>query len=266
MLAQLADEVQYLLPVADQKLPLNACIGKKISIQFLGVIACTCCGRKIKKSYNQGYCYPCFRDLARCDRCMMSPELCHFHQGTCREPDWGRAYCMQPHLVYLANSSGIKVGITHKENIPSRWIDQGAVQALALIEVSTRKQSGLLEDLIRQRVPDKTNWRTMLKGNIVQLDLLKERARLLEEFTSQLDKLALNEPFAQEPFRIIEQSKPLSITYPVLAWPEKVVALSLDRQSQISGRLMGIKGQYLILDCGVFNLRKHAGYRVRIEL
>ena len=140
------------------------------------------------------------------------------------------------------------------------------MQALALIEVATRRQSGLLEDLIRQRVPDKTNWRTMLKGNIVQLDLLEERARLLEEFTGQLDKLALDEPFAQEPFRIIEHSEPLSITYPVLAWPEKVVALSLDRQSQVSGRLMGIKGQYLMLDCGVFNLRKHAGYRVRIEL
>lgn len=266
MQPRLDDEVQYVLPVADQKLWLNPHIGNTISIRFPGVIECICCGRRTKKSFNQGYCYPCFRDLARCDRCIVSPQLCHFHLGTCRELDWGQAHCMQSHLVYLANSSGIKVGITRKENIPERWIDQGAVQALPLMEVSTRRQSGFLEDLIRQQVPDKTNWRTMLKGNIVPLDLLAEKERLLAIFAEQLEELALDEVFAQQPFRVIEQARPVSITYPVLVWPQKVVALSLDRQPQVRGKLMGIKGQYLILDCGVFNVRKHAGYQVTIAL
>ena len=115
MEVELADPVSYHLMFGDEKLSLNQLIGREISIEFLQEIVCLGCAREIKKSYNQGYCYVCFKQLARNDRCVMNPHLCHFAKGTCREPDWGLAHCMQPHIVYLAQTSGLKVGIT---NVP----------------------------------------------------------------------------------------------------------------------------------------------------
>ena len=128
MAAQLDAPVQYSFRLGDELLPVNPLIGKSLRLEFLGAIHCTHCGRKTKSSYSQGYCYPCMQKLAQCDICIMSPERCHYEAGTCREPSWGEQFCMTDHIVYLANSSGIKVGITRATQIPTRWIDQGAVQ------------------------------------------------------------------------------------------------------------------------------------------
>ncbi|MEQ8514948.1 MAG: DUF2797 domain-containing protein, partial [Chromatocurvus sp.] len=126
----LADTVQYRLPLGDSETPLNDWIGRTLRLSFLGDIHCIYCDRKTRKSFSQGYCYPCFKRLARCDSCIVKPETCHFFAGTCREPEWGEANCMIDHVVYLANTSGIKVGITRGSQVPTRWMDQGATQAL----------------------------------------------------------------------------------------------------------------------------------------
>ena len=130
MTTQLAEPVQYRLPVGDAELELNPLLGQRLELRYSGRIFCVNCQKKTAKSFNQGYCYPCFIKLAQCDMCIMKPETCHYAAGTCREPSWGEEFCFQPHIVYLANSSGIKVGITRQTQIPTRWIDQGAVQAL----------------------------------------------------------------------------------------------------------------------------------------
>ncbi len=127
-----ASPVRYFMRFNELEVEMNPLIGRPVTLAFSGRIQCIACGRVSKKSFNQGYCFPCFRSLARCDRCIVSPELCHFHLGTCREPDWGQANCMQPHVIYLANSSGVKVGITRRSQLPTRWIDQGAVEAVPL--------------------------------------------------------------------------------------------------------------------------------------
>ena len=58
----------------------------------------------------------------------------------------------------------------------------------------------------------------------------------------------------------------LEIKYPVLAYPEKVKSIKLDSTPIIESKLMGIRGQYLLLDEGqVINLRSHAGYRIKME-
>ena len=142
MKSRLEQPVSYKIPLGDNEVPLNPLIAKKIKLEYSGNIFCVNCGRKSNKSFNQGYCYPCFQKLAQCDSCIIHPEKCHFDQGTCREPVWGEKYCMQDHIVYLANSSGLKIGITRATQIPTRWIDQGATQALAIIRVRTRLQSG----------------------------------------------------------------------------------------------------------------------------
>ncbi|WP_153944945.1 DUF2797 domain-containing protein, partial [Acinetobacter baumannii] len=70
-------------------------------------------------------------------------------------------HCMIPHYVYLALSSGVKVGLTRKNNEKKRWVDQGAVRAIPIAEVPTRKMAGELEVYLTQYVADKTDWRKM---------------------------------------------------------------------------------------------------------
>ena len=164
MKTSLSSPVSYQLPVDDLLLDMNALIGECITLSFNGVIHCQHCGRKTRKSYAQGYCYPCMISLAQCDTCIMSPEKCHFAAGTCREPDWAETHCMIEHIVYLANSSGIKVGITRHSQVPTRWIDQGAAQALPIFRTQSRLLSGLVEVIFKQHIADKTDWRKMLKN------------------------------------------------------------------------------------------------------
>lgn len=264
MKTSLDGNVQYQLPLDDQLLPLNDLLGTSIQISYTGAIQCTHCGRRSKKSFNQGYCYPCFSKLAQCDVCIVSPEKCHYDQGTCREPQWGEQHCMTGHIVYLANSSGIKVGITRESQLPTRWIDQGAVQALPIMRVSTRQQSGLVEDLLRQHVADKTNWRTMLKGNNPPVDLPSKRDELYERCRDGLT--VLEQQFGLQAFQRLENIETLNIEYPVLEYPTKVASHNMDKNPLVEGTLMGIKGQYLILDTGVINIRKYTAYHVEVAL
>lgn len=254
--------VDYQLPVGEQLLPLNELLGHRLSMEYLGEIHCCHCGRKTKKSFNQGYCYPCFRKLPQCDSCIVSPEKCHYHQGTCRDPAWGEQFCMTEHIVYLANSSGLKVGITRASQVPTRWIDQGASQAMAFIRVSTRQQSGFLEVLFKEFVNDRTNWRAILKGPAESLDLLTSAHDLLAMNASRITEL--QEQFGIQAIQPVESSTVLAIDYPVLEYPTKVTSQSFDKQTLIEGTLLGIKGQYLLLDTGVINIRKHTAYQVRV--
>ena len=254
--------VDYQLPVGEQLLPLNELLGHRLSMEYLGEIHCCHCGRKTKKSFNQGYCYPCFRKLPQCDSCIVSPEKCHYHQGTCRDPAWGEQFCMTEHIVYLANSSGLKVGITRASQVPTRWIDQGASQAMAFIRVGTRQQSGFLEVLFKEFVNDRTNWRAMLKGPAESLDLLTSAHDLLALNASRITEL--QEQFGIQAIVPVASSTVLAIDYPVLEYPTKVTSQSFDKQALIEGTLLGIKGQYLLLDTGVINIRKHTAYQVRV--
>jgi len=192
----------------------------------------------------------------------MKPETCHYEQGTCREPEWGEAVCMQDHIVYLANSSGLKVGITRIGQVPTRWIDQGATQAVAIFRVKTRYQSGLVEVMFKNHVSDRTDWRKMLKGVAEPLDLAAERERLLAECAAEIEKL--QQQFGVDAIQILPAEPVLSIDYPVQQYPSKVSSLNFDKTAEISGELKGIKGQYLILDIGVINIRKFSGYQIEM--
>ena len=254
--------IAYKLPIGDSLIPLNELIGKTLKLSSLGVINCINCGRKTNKSFSQGYCYPCMKKLARCDVCIVSPEKCHYHEGTCREPEWGEQNCMRRHYVYLANSSGVKVGITRGENIPKRWIDQGAVQALPIFAVATRYQSGLLETILKQHVADKTNWRTMLKGGNPLLDLYIKRDQLLAECGDAI--LELQERFGLQDIQPCGDAECFEFDFPVLEYPVKIVSHNLDKNPHVEGQLLGIKGQYLIFDTGVINIRKYTGYQAEL--
>ena len=265
MHTQLVDgKAQYELTLNGDALAMHEYIGRALHIEFLDEIHCVACGRLTKKSFQNGYCFPCTQRLAQCDLCIVKPERCHHHLGTCREPEWGDQHCMQAHYVYLANSSGIKVGITRGSNIPHRWIDQGASQALPIAQVATRRISGLLEVAIAQHVNDKTNWRKMLKGSPEPVDLPALRDQLLAQVQTEI--ATIQQDHGEEALILLPDEAVVDITYPVEQYLEKITSMNLDKTPTFSGMLLGIKGQYLIFDCGVMNVRKFAGYHVRLSV
>jgi hypothetical protein len=233
-------------------IPLNAQIGKGLAITFDGNIVCRYCQKVGRRSFAGGYCYDCFKTLARCDLCVMSPDRCHYHLGTCREPEWGDSFCMHPHLVYLANTSGTKVGITRKGFELGRWLDQGAIQAVAILEVSTRRAAGLAEVEIGRLLPDRTEWRKMVRRDVPELDLLATLDYLRQADLQLATECKWLNPTEVERFQ-----------YPFSDVQGRVESLKL-APGTIEGDLVGIKGQYLLLTSGALNIRQHAGYQVQV--
>ena len=261
--------VHYQLPLASiekhgehQSIALNPLIGKNITLTFQGKIACKYCGKGTKKSYSQGFCYPCMIKLAQCDMCIMKPETCHHHLGTCREPQWGELHCMVDHYVYLSNTSALKVGITRHTQIPTRWIDQGATQALPIFKVSTRLQSGLVETALAKMISDKTNWRAMLKGSNDAIDLKAQASILIPQIEQRLAEIKLK--FGDEAVQQLNEDV-VDIVYPVSQYLTKISAFNFDKNPIVSGLLLGIKGQYLIFEQGVINMRKFSSYHISVS-
>lgn len=252
----------YSMRLGDEQVPMNDLVGQTVTLRYQGEIHCVHCQRLTKKSFSGGFCFPCSQRLAQCDMCFIKPELCHFEQGTCREPDWGQAVCMQDHIVYLANSSGLKVGITRINQVPTRWVDQGATQALPIFRVRSRYQSGLVEVMFKNHVSDRTDWRKMLKGEAEPLDLAAERDRLYAECEQEI--AALQQQFDDNSIALLPAEQEQQIIYPVAEYPAKVASFNFDKTPEVSGVLNGIKGQYLIFDKGVINIRKFSGYEVEM--
>ncbi len=247
------DPVQYFLPLGEEEVALNPLIGQKIKLKFLQEIACVHCGRKIKKTFNNGSCYPCFKNLPQNDLCIVKPHQCHFEEGTCRDVEFGESHCMIPHYVYLAVSSGIKVGITRKSQHLTRWVDQGAIRAIPIAEVPTRKMAGDLEVHLSQYLPDKTDWRKMLRGEVEEnVDLLQLREEVKQYIPGDF-----------KPF-LLREDEWVEITYPIMESLEKIKTYNLDKQPDIEDELIGIKGQYLIFSGGVINVRKYSGYKAEL--
>lgn len=242
------DGVLYRLLLDEQEIPLNPLIGTTVKLTFAGEKRCINCGRKANKLFNNGSCWPCFQRLATNDLCQVKPSLCHYE--TCREPEWGDAHCMIPTYVYLAKSSDIKVGITR--NVPGRWMDQGAVEAVPIALVPTRKMAGDLELFLTGFMADKTNWRKMLKGEVVETPILEVRERVFGLIPDDFKGYLLPDETVRH------------FNYPVAEVPAKITSHDIEK-APAEGRLLGIKGNYLILNTGVLNVPKFTGYRVTLE-
>ena len=248
--------IEYSLPLSDDKLSLNELVGKKISLVHTGAKFCIKTNAPLKKTYGQGYSWDAFITAPECDQCIVKPELCHFAKGTCRDEAWGEAHCMQPHIIDLSVTSGLKIGITRKTQIPTRWVDQGASFAIKICEVKNRLTSGLIETEIAKEMSDKTNWRAMLKNEYPEIDLLKSKKEILQKHADLFKKYNVK----------ILEDEVFEFTYPVETYPTKVSSLNFDKNPEILGKLMGIKGQYLIFDSGVINMRKFQGYEVNLTV
>lgn len=247
--------VEYSLPLGDELVELNPLIGRDIEIKHTGDKYCIDTGKKLKQTYGQGYSWESYITLAECDQCIFQPELCHYSKGTCRDEAWGEANCMQPHVIYLSVTSDMKIGITRKKNVPTRWVDQGAHAAIKVMEVKNRLTSGLIEVEIAKSISDKTNWRNMLKNVHPEVDLKKEKKRILKEFAPIIEKYEVE----------VLDDEITEIEYPVETYPSKVSSLNFDKNPVITSKLVGIKGQYLIFESGVINMRKFQGYEIEIK-
>jgi hypothetical protein len=245
----LQDVVQYTLDIHGQTHNMNDYIGKNIKIEWSGDVICSC-EKVMKKFYRSGFCYQCYWDSPMASQSIFKPELCTAHLGIEeRDLEWEKEFQIAPHYVYLANSSGIKVGITRGSQGVIRWMDQGASQAILLAEVPNRRFSGDIEVSLKRFVADVTNWRKMLSGTPDFVDLVQLK-----------EELSLHVPEELKQY-ILPNNTVTEIKYPVTKYPTKIKSVKLERTPIIEGELMGIKGQYLLLDEDrVFNIRSHEGF------
>lgn len=249
MSVKLDDVVQYKLTCDNHSLLLNDYIGKELSLTFQNKIICSVCGKQTKKSFSQGFCYPCFINSPEASECIIRPELCRAHEEIGRDMDWERKHHLQDHYVYLAISSGIKVGITRSTQVPSRWIDQGANRGIIIAKTPNRYLCGLIEVALKAYVSDRTSWQKMLKNDVAEDNLLLKKKELSSYIPKDLQQYCYNDDLITE------------ITYPVMEYPKKVKSITFDKVPMFSGKLIGVKGQYLIFDDNhVFNVRRHTGY------
>jgi hypothetical protein len=255
MQTEFGNPIQYYLVFEDNFLNVNQLLGKPMEINFVG-FQCLNCGKK-KKIFRQGFCYDCFYSSPAVGDWIMKPELSTAHLGIQdRDLAYEEKVQLQPHIVYLALSSEVKVGVTRKTQIPTRWIDQGASQAIAIVEVPNRYLAGITEVALKNHYADKTNWRKMLTNSFETIDLVAERLKVEHLIPTEVQEYFYNQ--------IIELYE---MKYPVLEYPTKVTSLSLDKTPNFQGKLMGIKGQYLLFESGiVFNIRSSEGYIVKIDI
>ncbi len=246
--------IQYYLVFEDSFLNMNQLIGKEVSISFEGY-QCLNCGKQ-KKIYRQGYCYDCFVSSASVGDWIMRPELSTAHLNIeDRDLEYERRVQLQPHIVYLALSSDVKVGVTRKTQVPTRWIDQGAIQAIPIVEVPNRYLAGITEVALKEHFADKTSWQKMLKNNVPDVDLVAQRNNVLQWLPEEI-----------KPYFAKEQEL-YKIDFPIENYPAKINSLNLEKTPSFTGKVNGIKGQYLLFEDGtVFNVRSNEGIVVKIEV
>jgi hypothetical protein len=247
--------VQYALRYGTHELSLADRVGHPFTIRFTGQMTCVSCGRGVKKFYGQGFCFPCFRDAPEAAECIVRPELCRAHLGEGRDAQWERDHHDTEHFVYLSHTGGIKVGVTRATQVPTRWIDQGAVLAVLIARTPYRQLAGAIEVALKAHFADKTNWRAMLGPVTADVEgVLAARGELPDRLPAEF-----------RPYLLPDEA-PQRLSYPMLAAPPKVTSINLEKVPEVAGVLAGIKGQYLIWSDGrVLNVRNHSGYHVSVE-
>lgn len=249
-------QIVYFLNTGNDPVHLNPLIGKPFHFEYLQQINCIKCGKKTYKSFSQGFCYDCFISAPEADPGIINPELDQSHLGISRDMEWAKKYLLVPHVVYLAISSGLKVGVTRSENVYTRWIDQGAWKAIRLAETPYRNLAGQIEVALKNYYADKTNWRHMLTNKVDRNTNLEEAKR----------EAAAKIPDALKQY-ISDNNSVTELTYPVKNYPDKIKSINFEKQTIYEGILKGIKGQYLIFeDNMVMNVRKYNGYLFDIKI
>ncbi|MFH2141112.1 MAG: DUF2797 domain-containing protein [Bacteroidota bacterium] len=254
MNSRLGNVVDYYLPIGCTEIHINEFLGKRITLKYLQKIHCIHCGDETKISYAQGYCYNCYSTIPETDVGILKPEPEQSHIEKSRDMNWSKKNSLVDHYVYLAISSGLKIGVTRQVQAITRWIDQGASQAIVVAVTPNRHLAGIIEIILKQQVPDKTNWRKMLSNEPdLGINLREEKEKLITFFNDTQKKYISADNWITE------------IKYPVMKYPVMIKAFNFDKEEEFTGVLTGIKGQYLMFDNdSVINIRKHTGYFMQL--
>jgi len=247
--------VDYYMSINNESFLINKLIGKTISFSWTGIVICNC-GREMKKFYRQNFCYDCFWNSPEASPSIFKPELCTAHLNIEeRDLEWEKKFQLQPHVVYLSISSGLKVGVTRKDTVENRWIDQGAIEGVILAETPNRYLAGKIEIYLKKHLSDRTSWMKMLKGDINKVDLINKKEEVVSILDDELTKYVTDDNESQK------------ITFPIYNNPQKVKSINFEKRSSFENKLVGIKGQYLIFENDeVFNVRRHKGYVVNFSI
>ena len=256
MRAEYNHPIDYYLKISDREVYINELIGKKISFEFNGQINCIHCAKLTKTSFSQGFCYNCMQTAPEADESIMRPELSMAQFGIAKDLKWAKEHDLIDHFVYLSVTSGLKVGVTRYHQVPTRWIDQGAVRAIKLAQTPNRHIAGIIECSLKKYVTDKTSWQAMLKGEYdASIDLVFEKNKLAQKLHPEFQKY------------LVYDNDILEINYPGDIVFDKVNSVGFDKMNKIEGDLVKIKGQYLIFQNEmVLNIRKHSGYYVTFKI
>lgn len=247
--------VNYYLSIGEDEIKVNNLIGKNLRIKYENQINCIHCSAKTNKSFHQGYCYSCFTSIPQCDIGILHPEKDMSHEGISRDMEWAKKNSLVDHYVYLAITGGVKVGVTRYTQVPTRWIDQGAIKAIRLAKTPHRNLAGQIEVDLKQYISDKTNWNKMLQSKTTDLNLIEIKKEISEKLSSDFHKY------------LSHNNKIESLQYPFDYQIDSFKSISLEKDDEISGKLIGIKGQYLIFENGsVINIRKHNGFLISLDI
>ncbi|CAI8310932.1 MAG: Uncharacterised protein [Flavobacterium sp. SCGC AAA160-P02] len=254
MMTENSQTIQYYLDLETDFLNVNQLLNRNLEFSFI-TYECLYCHLE-KEVYRQGFCKSCFFETPSAGDWIMRPELSKAHLGKeDRDLAYEKSVQLQPHIVYLANSSNVKVGVTRKQQVPTRWIDQGAHEAIEIVEVPNRYLAGITEVALKEYVADKTNWRKMLKNDIEDADLQEWQEKLRKYIPEEVKKYS------------IENNSVTLLNFPVFTYPEKPKSLNIVKEKTYSGKLVGIKAQYLIFeDQTVFNIRGNEGLVININI
>ena len=245
--------LQYHLKLGDSLFNLNELLGQELTFHFSGEIRCSFCEKIIKKTYGNGSCYPCFISLPQNDLCILKPDSCHFHKGSCRNSVWGEDNCFKAHSIYLSYTSNLKVGITREFRIKKRWLEQGATQAIKLARVQNRLQAGLVEVALKKFVSDTTNWRQLFQEQEIPKEFEQTSVKLKDHIKETFN------------FAHLEEEKSEKFNYPILQYPKIITPYNLEKTPCFQDKLIGLKGSYLLFEGGVFNIKKFTGFYLEMK-
>lgn len=254
-------KVEYFLPLKDiledgEFIPMNQFVGKEIRLEYEGYINSVISGEKMTKAFGEGLTYNEFMNSPQAAPSIMRPELSRIHEGIAlRDYQWEVEHHLKPHVVYVAFTTNYKVGVTRMTQVPTRWIDQGAIEAVIIAEVPYRQLAGLIEVSLKDHFSDKTAWQKLITGKIEGNGDIREKVQEVIKMIPQ-----------EYQMYTMKDSAPWKIEYPILEYPIKASSLKLDKEKVIEGKLMGIRGQYLLFENGAINIRSHSGFRVKLSI
>lgn len=253
MISQIGNPIQYYLNLGNDLINMNQLFDKIINIKHISY-ECVNCGSD-EKIYRMGFCKKCFFESPYASETIIRPELSTAHLGIGeRNLEIEKEIQLVPHIVYLAFTGDVKVGVTRESQIPTRWIDQGATLALPIARTENRYEAGMIEVELKKYLPDKTNVKKMLSDNENNLDLKVFRKKIAEYFPNDYKKFALADGEIME------------LHFPYKS-PENINVFTFDKKPEFEGILKGIKGQYLYFEGGKFiNIRSHEGYVIEMKI